>query len=107
MACPAVSWSEGTESELFSYSPPAKPKYVCEALVISMSGIGTDDDTFETVKVAVPVCPLNTALMLAVPFVTAEVSPGSAWPADCTVATRVFEEVQVAEVVTSCDDPSL
>jgi hypothetical protein len=60
-----------------------------------------------TVRVAMPLAPLNDVLIFAVPTATPVARPGALCPEDWTEAVAVFEDVHVAVAVTSLLVPSL
>jgi hypothetical protein len=61
----------------------------------------------ETFKFAVALTPLIEAVITAVPLATPVAVPALDWPAVWTVASEVFEDVQLTELVRFCVEPSL
>ena len=59
------------------------------------------------VSMAVPLLPLMAAVIVTDPAATPVATPGCAWPEVWMVASAVFEEVQVAELVRFFVEPSL
>lgn len=68
---------------------------------MSMSGIICVFTPVVTFRGDVALIPSKVALISVEPFVTANANPGLAPPAFSTVAIFVFDEVHVAESVTS------